>query len=296
MNHPLSHAAAIWILGALAAGVAEGSPLQTQLEPRPTPQPVPSALRDAGTYHVASGTWTRSGHTYGLPSVDTLFRNDIQSSYYRAGYTGDSVTDEGRLPGAGVPLQQGGPWVGTSDQYTIRGLRMAYCAITPQGVDARIDFIDQYAPCTNPAGYPVTASLDLTGLPGAGCWLVAFDFQGSSLAFDLVAEGGDGFDDDADLDDFGFRMTFTTGSPGPHVGPILAGSGSPIDEGSGTKFKNPDSAGSGLGLSLVSKVVADHGGVIECFRKNDRTFFRILLPVLNEKNRRALDARRENGR
>lgn len=37
--------------------------------------------------------------------------------------------------------------------------------------------------------------------------------------------------------------------------------------------------GSGLGLSLVSKVLTDHGGVIECDSEEGRTIFRVLLPI-----------------
>ncbi len=37
--------------------------------------------------------------------------------------------------------------------------------------------------------------------------------------------------------------------------------------------------GSGLGLSLVSKVLTDHGGIIECDTKEGRTVFQVLLPV-----------------
>lgn len=37
--------------------------------------------------------------------------------------------------------------------------------------------------------------------------------------------------------------------------------------------------GSGLGLPLVAKIIADHGGMIECESFSGKTIFRILLPV-----------------
>jgi two-component system nitrogen regulation sensor histidine kinase GlnL len=37
--------------------------------------------------------------------------------------------------------------------------------------------------------------------------------------------------------------------------------------------------GTGLGLALVAKVVADHGGLVECDRVGNRTLFRVLLPA-----------------
>jgi len=40
--------------------------------------------------------------------------------------------------------------------------------------------------------------------------------------------------------------------------------------------------GSGLGLSLVSKVLTDHGGVVECDSEEGKTIFRVLLPVFRD--------------
>ncbi|MEM0988527.1 MAG: ATP-binding protein [Pseudomonadota bacterium] len=44
-------------------------------------------------------------------------------------------------------------------------------------------------------------------------------------------------------------------------------------------FVTSKSTGSGLGLALVSKIIADHGGVISCDSHPGFTTFRILLPV-----------------
>jgi two-component system nitrogen regulation sensor histidine kinase GlnL len=38
-------------------------------------------------------------------------------------------------------------------------------------------------------------------------------------------------------------------------------------------------SGSGLGLALVAKIIADHGGIIECESEPRRTAFRVLLPM-----------------
>ena len=43
----------------------------------------------------------------------------------------------------------------------------------------------------------------------------------------------------------------------------------------------------GLGLALVAKVIADHGGVVECESQPRRTLFRVLLPVAANLKQRA---------
>ena len=44
-------------------------------------------------------------------------------------------------------------------------------------------------------------------------------------------------------------------------------------------FVTSKASGSGLGLALVSKVIADHGGVISCDSAPGFTSFRMLLPI-----------------
>ena len=44
-------------------------------------------------------------------------------------------------------------------------------------------------------------------------------------------------------------------------------------------FISTKKAGSGLGLALVSKIIADHGGTIECLSREGRTVFNINMPL-----------------
>lgn len=58
-------------------------------------------------------------------------------------------------------------------------------------------------------------------------------------------------------------------------------------------FVTSKTTGSGLGLALVSKIVADHGGVISCESDPGWTTFRLLLPVASRADLEAYEARED---
>ena len=93
----------------LAALTATGAAAQTS-PPRDArlaleASQIPTAVRDAGTFHVATGTWTRrSGQQAAAFGPDIIYSNNTESGYFTAaGGNGDTFpgsvnVDEGLLP------------------------------------------------------------------------------------------------------------------------------------------------------------------------------------------------------
>jgi hypothetical protein len=204
------------------------------------------AVKDAGVYHVSTGTWTRGATT--AFSTDTAYDNTANSGFF--GNMGASMTwyDGGTLPGTNRPSAP----MGCTDSYLVDGFQVAYCTYEgAAGTAMTYDFYASLASCTDPSGITATAAFSATG-PGSSsvgaqaCWIVTFDLAGTSLAFTMAAEADGVFDNSLALDNFGwgFGQTITAGTGGP----LLRGDPNNAPFGDDTYYQNPGSSIGGTGL------------------------------------------------
>jgi hypothetical protein len=197
------------------------------------------AVKDAGIYHVVTGTWTRNNSSANL-GPDIIYRNDHASGYFGTGWEGSNGVDEGILPGPGNPK------LGSQKAYLIDGLSFSYCA---QGVGPTLNWdlelYDSYVGCDDPDNLANCANLVWTmatgGVPSAGCWLVTFDLSGGAEAC-LEADGGTcapGYQGGAlGLDGFGFGQLYDSSAGGGFLaGPILSGNPNWAPRGDGTCYQ-----------------------------------------------------------
>ena len=203
--------------------------------------PVPSPVKDAGTYVVATESWDRSGDLLGV-GPDVLFRNDAFPAYFGICFEGESTTDEGRIPSSAS--------VADTDVHLIMGFQIKYCAMLATPTTASITWFQGYAPCSDPilAGDPVLGAASLTGLPNGGCWLVTVDLSNSDLEFSMEGDGGDStWDMDmGPLDSFGYQMSLDN-DQGQTINAGFVIAGDYNGYGDGTKYINPG-ASDGTGL------------------------------------------------
>jgi hypothetical protein len=181
-------------LACVAALCATSSAQQTA--PRYKAQPVPSTVRDAGVYHVATGAWTRKASAVNI-GADIIYNNTCSTGYYSP-LSGDAFNDEGRIPSPSSPNNLGSK-PGCATSYTIDGFQIAYCTDQAAGPGTiTYNFHETFAGCTSAIGLTPTAGFQVAGLPGAGtgtglCWIVTLDLdsppQTASLAFAMLADG-----------------------------------------------------------------------------------------------------------
>jgi hypothetical protein len=216
--------------------LAHDSPAQSDLRHRLVPITAP--VRNAGVYHLGTGTWTRPGpggpETSGAAAI--LYDNTCSAGYYSAFQLGARIFDEGRLPSPTSPVLPNA-WglghdseVGTQASYTIDGFQIGYCTLSPTPIGYTFRFYDAYVPCSAPTT-PPTATFALTGLPGATgggltCWMLDIDLCASSQSFALQADADGLYNGTAGgaADSFGWSFELTaTGAPSLFDGYMIAG-------------------------------------------------------------------------
>ncbi len=261
----------IFYLASLSALCASGLLAQSAI----TAQRLTAPLRNAGVYHLATGTWTRSARLTANLGPDVIYTNTADSGYFTtagmAGATGDwSWIDEGRVP------SPNGDVVGA--EYTeaqVNGLSFSYCTDSATPIGLTFQAYESYLPCdlvrTDPnAIFTLSGSVAAAGLPaspmgGNACWTITLDLTGAG-EFNLEAEGGDqfpGHDGDAAQDSFGLEWIFN-GTAGTETGPVLAGdptwtatvSGALLHGGTGTYYSTIASCAD-TGLDTQDIVAAD---------------------------------------
>jgi hypothetical protein len=181
-----------------------------------------SPIRDAGTYHVTTGTWTRTGSGANL-GPDIIFAATAPSGYFGTGWEGSEGIDEGILPGTTNPLG------GTQDCYEIDGFQFAYCSLAGT-TTWTINLYDSYIPCGVP-GSPPNCMNAVGGVPGlalptgSACWMVTIDLSGG-YEIPMAADGGPcapGYQGGlSGRDHFGWGAVWSTDNGG-FTGPILDG-------------------------------------------------------------------------
>ncbi len=188
---------------------------------------ITTPLKDAGIYHLGTGTWTRATHGQANLGADVIFHANYSSGYYCTGWSGYLGVDEGILPGTGRPA----PHTGLQDEYLVDGWQFAYCCYDT-ALDVEFRWYDAYSPCDD-VSTPTSclnqtgATFLVTGLPVNRCWIVTIDIAGTGYEVCFQAEGGGGscypgYDANPTRDSFGWGARYI--QPGTAwTGPIMAG-------------------------------------------------------------------------
>jgi hypothetical protein len=220
-------------------------------------QPITSPVKDAGTYHMATGTWTRAKSSVALAGPETIYDNTCTVGYFTGMDPSEIVADSGRIPGLGSG--------GSADNYTVNGFELAYCSYEAGGVTLLNPYWDCYAACSGGGSLSAitpVAAFSLVSMPAGGaagsqgCWAVTFDLANSTFTFALAGDCNGTYDNNASTDSFGWgfgtpaALNGTVGT-GPFLAgdPALAFNPSCGGVGDGTTFAgfNPALPGTGIG-------------------------------------------------
>lgn len=253
---------------ALAQAPADASPKPVSPHnPRAVRSAAGMQVKDAGVYHLASGTWSRGNQTLqrgGPANSDVVYSNTSNDQgLWTVGIgslqlPGQITYDEGVLP---TPANFT-PGLGTQPDrgvYEITAIEIQYCDMQTTSMSSswRYTFYESFDPLDNPANLPIPAAavLDLTGLPSNGCWTVQIDLSGGN-EFTMRGDGAPitpDWQNDPQLDSFGYGVEYTAPLGGPAAGMFFGGdpefTGGIGGFGAGTYFSDPTETNTACGTT-----------------------------------------------
>ena len=191
--------------------------------------PITSQVKDAGVYHMATGTWTRGVHAAALAGPEVLYDNTCEVGYYWGLDTRDRMIDSGRIPSTSSPA---GPnsLPGLHDLYEVNGFTVGYCAYEPVVTSFDLSFIECYTACDGGGVFPTPIiTFNIVNVPGGtafgaqGCWILTFDLSNGGTPFQLGGDCNGVFNNAASTDSFGWSWMQSIPTTGSNAGPIFAG-------------------------------------------------------------------------
>ena len=230
-------------------------------------RPITAPVRDAGTYHLAQGTWTRNTQNL-VGQADVIYDNTcFVGGNFGAVEADETWTDEGRVPSPTTP-DTATTKPGCALAYQVTGFQLGYCTeTTSTAID--VTFREAYEPCGALGDHPVTAAFQLTGLPSApsagvqSCWLVAIDLGGTPTtpdrSFVLAADGGSLGQPPTT---FGWSFAMPTVAPWLEGGVLLAGSPNTCSFWDGTIWDPAPANEPGTGMGTLDQFRSDGSATI----------------------------------
>ena len=194
-----------------------------------TPSPITTPVKDAGVYHMATGTWTRGAQAAALAGPEVIYDNTCEVGYYWGLADGDRMIDSGRLPSPSSPASPTS-LPGLYDLYEVNGFTVGYCTFEPLVTSFDLSFIDCYTACDGGGVFPMPAiTFNVINVPGGtagggqGCWVVTFDLDNGGTPFILYGDCNETYNNTASTDSFGWAWKQSIPTTGSDSGPIFAG-------------------------------------------------------------------------
>jgi hypothetical protein len=203
-------------------------------------QVITAPTRNAGVYHVATGTWTRNASIGNLTGEVTIYNNSCAAVYFVRLDSVETYAHRSRIPspsgetavslyyGTTNPDHRWDERPGCSVNYLVTGFEVAYCSSSTATIDWEYAFASSYTQCADADMVPQYTFL-LTGLPGGtptgaqNCWTIDVDISGTTPAMVLSADGDGTYVGPSTLEQFGFSLRQTNQAFATFTGPIIAG-------------------------------------------------------------------------